>query len=500
MRWLSALLAILIGGCGGPQPDVLRMGLASAPGNLDPRFATDAAAERINRLLYRRLVDFDSHSLPVPSLARWVELSPRHYRFHLLDDGREFTDGSRLTAADVQATYAFVLDPANASPHLATLDMLDRVEVLDPDTLDFHLKRLDPLFPGHLVIGILPARLQASEHPFHSQPLGSGGFRLLEWPEEGRLLLERRSDRQHVELVKVAEPTVRVLKLLRGEIDLLQNDLPPELIGYLERQPGVRVQRRRGSNFSYIGFNLEDPVTGRLQVRRAIAHAIDREAIIRYVLAGGAAPAQALLPPEHWAGNPELAAYPFDPQLARKLLAAEGYGPERPLQLVYKTSSDPLRIRLATIIQSQLREVGIDVDLRSYDWGTFYGDIKAGRFQMYSLAWVGIKTPDIFRNVFHSRSLPPQGANRGRYRDPAADRLIERAADLGSLTQQAPVYRQLQARLLQQLPYVPLWYEDHVLVCRADLQGYELAADGNYDGLLAVRRHTLGEDGHVARH
>jgi peptide/nickel transport system substrate-binding protein len=101
--------------------------------------------------------------------------------------------------------------------------------------------------------------------------------------------------------------------------------------------------------------------------------------------------------------------------------------------------------------------------------------------------------------VFHSRSLPPQGANRGRYRDPAADRLIERAADLGSLTQQAPVYRELQARLLQQLPYVPLWYEDHVLVSRADLQGYELAADGNYDGLLAVRRHALGEDSHVAR-
>ena len=498
MRWQSALLAILIGGCGGPQPDVLRMGLASAPANLDPRFATDAIAERIDRLLYRRLVDFDTHSMPVPSLARWVELSPQHYRFRLVQEGREFTDGSRLTAADVQATYAFLLEPANGSPHRATLDMIDRIEVLDEETLDFHLNRPDPLFPAYLAIGILPAGAQAEGHPFATEPIGSGGFRLVDWPEEGRLLLERRRDGQLVELVKVTDPTVRALKLIRGEIDLTQNDLPPELVGYLERQPGLRIQRRHGSNFSYLGFNLDDPATGRIEVRRAIAHAIDRESIIRYVLGGAAIPAEALLPPEHWAGNPELTGLRFDPQQARQLLASVGYGPENPLRLVYKTSSDPFRIRLATIIQSQLGEVGIEVDLRSYDWGTFYGDIKAGRFQMYSLAWVGIKSPDIFRHAFHSESFPPKGANRGRYRDPVADRLIERAAGLTPVRAQAPAYRELQVRLLEQLPYVPLWYEDHVLVSRSALQGYALAVDGNYDGLLGVQRTPAEEVRRVA--
>jgi len=499
MRWLAALLTLLIGGCGGFPPEALRMGLASAPGTLDPRFASDATSARIDRLLYRRLVDFDTSSRPVPSLARWSELSPRHYRFHLLQEGRQFTDGSRLTAIDVEATYRFVLDPANASPHLATLDAIQRIEVLDPETLDFHLSRPDPLFPAYLVVGILPSRLQANGHPFQDHPVGSGGFRFVAWPEEGRLVLERRRDGQRLELVKVAEPTVRALKLVRGEIDLIQNDLPPELIRYLEQHPGVRVERRSGSNFSYIGFNLEDPVTARLEVRRAVAHAIDRDVIIRYVLGGAATAAQALLPPWHWAGNPELAGYEFNPQLAKKLLAEAGYGPGHPLRLTYKSSSDPFRVRLATIIQSQLAAVGIDVQLRSYDWGTFYGDIKAGRFQMYSLAWVGIKTPDIFRNVFHSRSLPPKGANRGRYRDRVADRLIERAATLSPVSQQAPVYRQLQARLLEQLPYVPLWYEDQVLVSRAGVQGYQLATDGSYDGLLAVRRDKAEGSSHVAR-
>jgi peptide/nickel transport system substrate-binding protein len=156
--------------------------------------------------------------------------------------------------------------------------------------------------------------------------------------------------------------------------------------------------------------------------------------------------------------------------------------------VTYKTSTNAFRVRLATVLQSQLKDVGIDVDLRSYDWGTFYGDIKAGNFQMFSLSWVGIKTPDIFRYVFHSESVPPNGANRGRFSDQTVDRLIEEAADADSLKAQSLAYGQLQKRLLETLPYVPLWYEDHVFVSRKGITDYRLSLDGNYDGLITVRR------------
>jgi peptide/nickel transport system substrate-binding protein len=132
--------------------------------------------------------------------------------------------------------------------------------------------------------------------------------------------------------------------------------------------------------------------------------------------------------------------------------------------------------------------VGVHVSLRSYDWGTFYGDIKAGKFQMFSLAWVGVKMPDIFRYAFHSRSLPPLGANRGRFSNPLVDQLIERAEANESLAEQGQLYRQLQEHLLQQLPYVPLWYEDGVCITQADIEGYVLAPDGNYDALVGTRR------------
>ena len=132
--------------------------------------------------------------------------------------------------------------------------------------------------------------------------------------------------------------------------------------------------------------------------------------------------------------------------------------------------------------------VGIDVTLSSYDWGSFYGDIMAGRFQMFSLAGGGIKTPDIFEYALHSREGPPAGANRGRFRSETAERLIEAAAAADTQAEQAAYYRILQADLLAVLPYVPLWYEYHVFVARRDLTGYTLAADGNYDGLITVRR------------
>ncbi len=498
--WVLVLLGLL-GACGNPADlSGLRMGLATPPQNLDPRFATDATSNRINRLLYRSRVDFDGESRPVPSLASWERLGPLRYRFTLGVEGRLFSNGRRLTSADVVATFRSILDPATGSPHRALLALINDLSAKGPEQIEFILGRPDPLFPAYLTIGILPAELIAAEHPFHRQPVGSGAFRFVAWPEQGRLQLERVADRQRVGFEVVGDPNVRVMKLLRGEIDLLQNDLPPELFGFLQGRREIRVEEQPGSNFSYLAFNLEDPQTGRAEVRRAVAHGIDREAIIRFVFGGAAGEAQALFSPNHWAGNPALRPYPHDPARARSLLAELGYTAEHPLRLVYKTSNDPFRVRLATLIQAQLRETGIAVEVQSYDWGTFYDDVKAGRFQLMSLSWVGVKTPDIFRYAFHSRSLPPDGVNRGRYRSQRVDALLEQIAQIGELQEQVPLYQELQRVLLEDLPYVPLWYEHQRVATRREVTGYRLATDGNYDGLRWVERSQPTEGRHAAGH
>lgn len=494
-RSLAPLLALIVAlaltqiGCAErTDTDAIVLAVTQAPANLDPRLATDATSERVNRLLYARLVELDEAGRPSPGIAHWEQLSPTRYRFELKPDLPPFSDGRPLSSVDVAATYRSILDQALASPHRAPLALIERIEVLDERRLAFHLTEPDPLFPAYLSIGILPAALIAEGHPFQRQPVGSGVLRLVDWPTADRLLLERRRDRQLLALVRVKDPNVRVMKLLRGEVDLLQNDLPPELIRLLRERPELQVLTAPGSNFSYLGLNLDDPVTADLRVRRAIAHAIDREAILRWLFHDQGRLAEALLPPEHWAGTAALQPYAYDPAQAERLLIAAGFGRERPLQLSYKTSSDPFRLRLATVLQAQLAAVGIDLRIESYDWGTFFGDIKAGRFQLFGLTWVGIRLPDIFRYVFHSASLPPDGANRGRYRNVEADRLIDAARREPALQRQAELYRQLQALLHQDLPYVPLWYEDQIAVLREGLSGYQLAADGSYDGLGFVER------------
>lgn len=484
---LGLVLLALVAGCGqqgkGEGDSALRMALANPPRSLDPRLATDATSERINRLLYRRLVEFDARSLPVPSLGTWETLTPTHYRFTLGTLGRDFSDGTWLTAEDVAATYGSILDPATASPHRALLGIIADVRADGPDRVDFWLREADPLFPAYLGIGILPAGRIRGGHPFHRQPVGSGPFALLDWPDPGRLRFTRRRDGRSVELITVKDPNVRVMKLLQGEVQVLQNDLSPELVSYLENSRQVQVTSGPGVNFSYLGFNMEDPDTARPLVRQALAHAIDRPAILHYLVQGGGRAADGLFPPGHWAANPDLKSLAYDPERATVLLAAAGFGPDNPLRLTLKTSSDPFRVRLATVLQAQLRAVGVNLRVQSYDWGTFFGDIQAGRFQVYGLTWVGIRTPDIFRYAFASAAVPPDGANRGRYRSPEADRLILAARTDPDLGRQAALYRELAALLLEDLPYIPLWYEDQVVASRTGISGYRLAPDGNYDAL-----------------
>nr|VFK20550.1 MAG: peptide/nickel transport system substrate-binding protein [Candidatus Kentron sp. LPFa] len=497
-KWLLVGCLIFLSACDGGSKDhssastadAIRFGLATSPITLDPRFDTDAVSMRVNRLLYDRLADFDATFRAIPALAKWRRITPLHYRFTLAAGRRGFHNGDPVTAFDVKATYDSVLDVRVASPHRSMLMVIEEITVLDTDTVDFHLRTPDLLFPGRLTLGILPATLIARDHPFHRRPMGSGPMALSTWPEGGRLRLRRRTDGLVIEFIPVPEATVRVLKLLRGELDLIQNDMLPELATWLSKRKDVTVKTIPGINFSYLGFHLQDPVVGNPDVRKAIAHALDREAIILYVLGGAARPANGLLTPRHWAGHPSLQSIAFDPAKAKALLAKAGYGDHNRPRLIFKTSNNPLRVRLATIIQDQLRQVGIDTDLRGYDWGTFYGDIKAGRFQMYSLAWVSIEMPDIFEYAFHSASIPPVGANRGRFMDAFADRLMDEAKAAPNPSDQAALYRQLQEHLLTVLPYVPLWYEDNVLITRDDIAGYEPTPDGNYDGLVAARRIT----------
>lgn len=478
-------LCLILASCQTTDGKAIVFAVATAPTVLDPRLASDAASERINALLYDRLVSLDEHGMPQPAMAEWQQLDSRRFRLSLRPGRATFWNGKQPTANDVAATYRSILDTGLGSPHTGAFKHLTSIEVIDDAHLEFTLAQPDPHFPTRLTLGIVPATAISGSDLIDS-PLGSGPFVFLERRDDGGVLLERRRDGQQVVFAPVADPTMRVLKLMRGEAQLLQNDLPSELYRYLEESGGLDVAERPGTTFAYIGFNLADPVLRNRDVRAAIAHAIDRGAIIRHLFGGRAQPAETVLRPEHWAGIADLEPYRYDPVLARSFLQRAGYDEANPLVLSYKTSTDPFRLRIAHVFQSQLAAIGIRLNISSYDWGTFFGDIKAGRFQLYSLAWVGVNTPDILRYAFHSESLPPAGANRGAYRSAEVDDLVERAERAGPETARG-LYATLQRKIHHDLVYVPLWYEANVSVSRG-LRGYRPANDGSYLVLNAAEK------------
>lgn len=456
------------------QRQDIRFAVAQAPINLDPRYATDAASARVNRLIYRSLVGFDSSSKPMADLATWQVMRPTQYRFHLGKTGRTFHDGTSLSAKDVKATYESLM-ALKDSPLSGEFANISRIQILDDNTLDFYLKAADNDFPAKLIIGILPASQISEGRDFSHHPLGTGPLAFVSWTNT--LQLKRVTDSQKITLLEVKDPTVRILKLMRREVDILQGDLPPELVRYLKTQPNINVTESNGANFSYLGFNLKDKVLANLKVRQAIAHAINRPEIIKQALVGGTREAGAILPPEHWAGNANLASYEYNPALSIKLLKEAGV--QLPLHLVYKTSTDAQRVRLATIMQAQMAEAGIVLEIKSLDWGTFFEDVKQGHFQLFGLTWVGINTPDIYAKAFGSDNAPPKGFNRGRFSDAALDSFIAKQD-----------WQTATSYIHQQLPYVPLWYEGQFAATRADISQYAPKADGNWDDLANVVRTT----------
>jgi peptide/nickel transport system substrate-binding protein len=195
------------------------------------------------------------------------------------------------------------------------------------------------------------------------------------------------------------------------------------------------------------------------------------------------------LPPQSWAYNGEVSYYNFDPARARQILDTAGYPAKDGVRfhLTMKTSTEESSRLMAAIFQQQLRDVGIVLDIRSFESATFFADVLRGEFQVYSLRWIGgNQDPDIFDFIFSSDRFPPQGANRGFYSNPRVDALINQARRELDQEKRKQLYAELQQILAQDVPYVNLWYFDNVLVHSRRLQNFVLTPSGSYDFLRTV--------------
>jgi peptide/nickel transport system substrate-binding protein len=221
-------------------------------------------------------------------------------------------------------------------------------------------------------------------------------------------------------------------------------------------------------------------------VRQAIAYALDRRPMIEYLWRGQAQPARSILPPQSWAFNGNVPAYDHDLDKANHLLDAAGYAVVNGVRfhITMKTSTDENTRLMVAVMQQQLREVGIALDIRSFEFATFFADVQHGAFQMYGLRWIGgNEDPDIFEYAFDSAKFPPNGANRVYYSNPKVDALIDKARREIDPQLRKPLYDEVQRIVADDLPYINLWYLDNVLVHTRRVRNLKLNPAGNYDFL-----------------
>ncbi len=256
------------------------------------------------------------------------------------------------------------------------------------------------------------------------------------------------------------------------------------------KQPTLALDDRPGTNFTYLGVNLEDPILKRREVRQALAYATDRETLIKYLQHGQARVAAGILPPNHWAYEPNVTQYSLDTARAEKLLDDAGF-PRKAngirFAITLKTSTDEQFRVLGAALQEQWRRVGVDLELRPLEFATVLSDAIKGNFQLNLLRWVGANNdPDIFEFVFSSKRFPPDGANRGHYRNPRIDALTDQIRVEMDQSKRKVLCSEVQKILADDLPYLAALVHRRHLRPPKSLGQFELSPTGDFDFLAGL--------------
>jgi peptide/nickel transport system substrate-binding protein len=506
LRLLCAL-GVLFGemlfscGCSHPAPFTgrdLTFLIEANPVNLDPRFATDGQSQRLDGLIFSGLLARDAQMNLRGDLAdSWQTPDPLIYIFHLKPNIK-FHDGRPLTSADVKSTFDFILNPTNKSPKRGAFRMVEKLEAPDALTVIFRLKEPYASFLVNLIpnaAGIVPANAPAD---FARHPIGSGPFQFVSQSQDEDVQLTRNENYfngvpalQFLHFRIVPDAVVRALELRKGSADLEMSSLSPDLIPVLIKQPTLALTQRPGTNFAYLGFNLQDPLLARKEVRQALAFATDRAALIRYLLRGQAQVASGILPPNHWAYEPNVTQYSLDAAHAERLLDAAGFPRKENgvrFHLTLKTSTEEQARLIGAALQEQWRKVGVDLELRPLELATLLSDAARGNFQLTYARWVGANNdPDIFEFVFSSKRFPPDGANRGHYKNPRIDALTDRIHVESNQEKRKLLCSEVQKIVADDLPYIPMWFTDVVSVHRRELGDLTVSPTGDYDFLISLK-------------
>ena len=480
-----------------PKETELKVALEAEPTTLDPLNATDVMSSIVNKTMFEGLLQFDAELNLIPQLAK--EFAYNHDATKLtfiLNEGVKFHDGTDLTAEVVKANFDFVLDPENNMARRGFFSFISEIEVVSELELIVHSKAPNASMASyfaHTGAGIkslqaIESKLNDSGYNLDRNPVGTGPFKFVEWSDGQHVLVVKNEDYwdttntaqvENIKFLPVTEASTRVNMLKANEIHYVAA-LPTGDADELAQNQNINVLSGPSNTQFYMGINMQEEKYSDVNVRHAMNYAINKDQLIAQIADGYGSIADSAIGPGVY-GHSAQNIYEYDVNHAKGLMEEAGYKDGFTATLWTRNSTE--FIDIADYVAIQLKEIGIEVKIESYESGTMFDMLDGGEHgtDLWIGRWsVGTGEADLgLRPNFYSDRIPPSYNNSGFYINDKVDNLLDAALATADATERLEMYDEVQKNIYTDAPWVFLYTTEAVAAARAEVDGMVLMKDGS---------------------
>ncbi len=482
--------------------NVLRIGVGIDADSLNPHEQTTTLIQNICDFMYDTLFYQNEKGEAVPMLATGKSVSKDGLVWTFtLRKGVKFHDGTPFTAEAVKVALDRALDSKIKAPLRFAISMIDKVEIVDDYTVKMHLKF--PYAPLDLALSLTisapfsPKAVKELGDKLAVQPVGTGPFKLSEWVKGERIVLVRNENYygkkptlEKIIFRVVPEHGTRTAMIRAGDLDMIILPQPPD-VAALEKDPNLKVINAPSTRYLFMGINNQKELFKDKRVRQALNYAVDKDTIVKKVLFGLADVAEGPMPQSLF-GYYRVGKYEFNPKKAKELLEAAKFPMDTKISMITPTGRYTFDKQVSEAIQAYLTDIGLKVELRTYDWPTYmamiYKPIEQSETQLFLLGWgpIILDADFMLYGQFHSAVLPPKGMGSAFYSNPEADKLFDEGRMAQDPKKRKEAYRKASLLIWDDAPWIFLYVQKYTIVHRKNVKGLTVLPVEKFNPIYAT--------------
>jgi ABC-type transport system substrate-binding protein len=486
---LALFLGVMSGQALAKDVKELKIGIGIDADTLNPFEATTTIPINIAELIHGKLISAGPGGKLEPNMVKEWSSTPDGLTWTIkLNKGIKYSDGTPLNAHALKFNFDLIRNPKVRMPFRFLFDPIKDVTVVDDYTYQFHLKA--PFAPfAQLISTILPVSPKAAEpydgNKLSRNPVGAGPYKLAEWVKGERIVLVRNDDFwgkkptvEKIIFMIVPETATRMAMLRSGQLDIIYSPTPAD-IPALEADSRIKVFRPLSTRMIYVGINTQKGLLKDKRIRQALNYAVDKKTITSKILFGVAKPLDCPFPPSLFGHSTMAQQYDYNPEKAKALLKEANFPKDAVIKMVTPNGRYTYDKQVAEAVQAYLADVGVKVDLRTYDWPTFMAittqPLDKTEIQLYFSGWGWpYYDADGFLFMYFSSFLhPPKGLNSTFYTNPEYDKLVYTARSIMAPAKRLELYKKASTMLWEDAAGIWLYVEPFSIAYQAKFKGIE---------------------------